>query len=85
MIFVIEVDIDEIERLMAIVAPWLMVAIFMTIDSHWSSLPKIARKYLSLLTIIWITYVGIRAIKNAILWHQGMCSEDFLSNLTIAF
>lgn len=84
MVFIIEVDFDEIERLLAIVAPWLLIAIFMTIDINWSNLPMIARKYLSLLLIIWIAYVGIRSVNNVILWHQGMCNEEFLSNFSFA-
>ena len=85
MVFVIEVDIDEIERLLAIVGPWLMIAIFMTFDANWMSMPVLARKCFSLFFVLWIIYIGIRGIHNAIVWHHGMCNEELLSVFLIGF
>jgi len=76
MICFIEVDIDEIERLLAIAAPFLMIAIFLILDNYWSSFTKMVRLTVLFTLMLFLFYTTIRGLKNVESWHQRSCTQE---------
>ncbi|MCK5471174.1 MAG: hypothetical protein KAI99_21775 [Cyclobacteriaceae bacterium] len=85
MIVVIKVDKDEIERLLAIVAPWLILAIFMIIDINWNNISNTFKRLIIVLLILWVSYIGFRSIYNSLNWHKKNCSTEKLSSFKNEF
>jgi uncharacterized membrane protein len=81
MIVAIKVDKDEIERLLAIVLPWLILAIFITIDINWKNISTTFKRLIMALLILWVSYTGFRGVYNSINWHKMNCSTEKLSNI----
>ena len=76
MIVVIKVDYDEIERLLAIIAPWFMLGVFMTVDLNWVSFSTRSRQALLMVLVLFLSYTLIRSYKNVGMWHRNECKEE---------
>jgi len=79
MVIIIEVDKDEIERLLAIIAPWLALSIFMILDLYLVSFSKKIRVSVFILLFLFLSYTFIRSYKNVEMWHNRECSKEILS------
>ena len=78
MVVIIKVDKDEIERLLAIVSPWLIMAVFMLIDIKWKNISHTFKTWFIVLLILWVSYTGFRSVYNSINWHKNNCSTEKL-------
>lgn len=76
MIVAVKVDKDEIERLLSIIAPWLMMVVFMTIEWKLENVGLALRRYIFGLLILWLFYIGFRGINNCIRWHSRNCTTE---------
>ena len=74
MVVIIKVDKAEIERLLAIVSPWLIMAVFMIIDIKWKNINYTFKTWFMVLLILWVSYTGFRSVYNSINWHKYNCS-----------
>lgn len=79
MVVAIKVDKDEIERLLAIVSPWLLMAIYMIIDIKWEKIGYALKRPIILALILWISYTSFRGIYNSSRWHKRNCTTEILS------
>ena len=81
MIFFVEVDKSEIERLLAIVYPWFIVGLLLLIDQFWHKLNRSVKRIFQICLVVWLIYVGGRSIKNSIMWHQNHCQESLSTKI----
>lgn len=80
MMVVIQVDKDEIERLLAIIAPWLIIAAFIEMDINWEGIRTTLRKIIILSLLVWVSYVSLRGAYNIYRWHNRNCQTESISN-----
>lgn len=78
MIVLIKVDIDEIERLLAVIYPWMVVGIFLIIDENWNDIKPKAHSVIKIGLVIWICYLGVRSVKNCVIWHDNHCNKSII-------
>lgn len=76
MIVLLSVDHDEIERLLAVVYPCVICALFISVDVRNKSLSSSARKFLIAGLILWGSYVAIRGVNNNLRWYYNRCTEQ---------
>lgn len=57
MVFFIDVDYDEIERLLSIVYPWCMIGVLLAIDQYWDDIKPEMGRGLQVCLVVWILYV----------------------------
>ncbi len=57
MVFFIDVDYDEIERLLSIVYPWCMIGVLLAIDQYWDDIKPVMGRGLQVCLVVWILYV----------------------------
>jgi hypothetical protein len=76
MIITLNVDKYEIERLVAIVLPWFFIGVFMVLDCNRDLFPLKFRTAALALLILWVVYIGLRGIKNTVMWHDAICQRE---------
>ncbi len=81
MICFIQIDVSDVERMLSIIYPWLIVGIFTLLDGRMLQLNLNIKRVLALILCIWIGYVGARTIKNSIMWHQNQCELPINSKI----
>jgi hypothetical protein len=79
MILFISVDKSDVERLLAVIYPWLVIGIFMILDRAQSGMGRITRRIVFSLLCCWCIYVGARSVKNSMMWHQNNCHPSTLT------
>jgi len=76
MVFFVEVDKDEIERLLSIIYPWFIIGLFILIDSGWSNLTIKVKRVFILFFVFGVVYIGIRSFNNIDMWHHRHCVKN---------
>ena len=74
MIFIGKFDDSEIERLLSIIYPWLIVALLLVLDQLWKKFDYLIKRIIIFFMILWMSYLGTRSIHNAIMWHSNQCA-----------
>jgi hypothetical protein len=80
MIVIIQVDYDEIERLLAVIMPWFILVIFLLLDKLSTSWSGKGRTVLLVAVMLFLSYTCIRSLGNVGMWHRNQCQQEYLSN-----
>jgi hypothetical protein len=79
MIVFISVDKSDVERLLAVTYPWLVIGFFMILAPEQLGRGKISARIIFPLLCCWCIYVGARSVKNSMMWHQNNCHPSTLT------
>ena len=80
MIIIIQVDYDEIERLLAVIMPWFMLVMFLLLDRLSITWMGKSKTVLIMALLLFFSYTSIRSLKNVEMWHFNQCQKENLSN-----
>ena len=81
MIVLLSVDYDEIERLLAIVYPWVIGALFILMDHVYQVLGGRTKRILLVGLLAWMSYVAVRGGHNSLRWHRDRCEKQLTGYL----
>ena len=80
MIIIIQVDYDEIERLLAVIMPWSVLVILLLLDRISSIWVGKSKTVLLVVLLLFLSYTSIRSLSNVEMWHHNRCRQENLSN-----
>jgi len=75
MIVFIKVDYSDVERLLALVYPLIIISIFTALDGNKNGPHQRKKTVIMIILAFWMVYISVRGVYNTYRWHQNRCLD----------
>lgn len=69
-----KIDAHESERYLAVIYPVALLPVVKRISSHWGRIKYSTRIFITILMLLWLSYITVRTVINAERWESASCS-----------